>query len=60
MAVATLTQTETLERQCAWCWRAADTDGQYTIEVGHNLIHDSLKHVSHGICEDCSAKFLAE
>jgi len=41
-------------RQCAWCWRVADSTGEYTIHVGHNLCTErDPNSITHGICEDC-------
>jgi predicted HD phosphohydrolase len=39
-------------RQCAWCRRVADADGQY-LTVATALIHDA----SHGCCEACEIRF---
>jgi hypothetical protein len=41
-------------RQCAWCRRVADTDGNYRT-VWAILIHGA----SHGCCEACAIRFLS-
>jgi hypothetical protein len=40
-------------RQCAWCRRIADADGQYRL-VSAALVHGA----SHGCCEACAIRFL--
>ena len=40
-------------RQCAWCRRIADADGQYRL-VSASLVHGA----SHGCCEACAIRFL--
>jgi hypothetical protein len=40
-------------RQCAWCRRIADADGQYRL-TSASLIHGA----SHGCCEACAIRFL--
>jgi hypothetical protein len=41
-------------RQCAWCRRIADIDGNYRTVVDM-LIHGA----SHGCCEACAIRFLS-
>ena len=41
-------------RQCAWCRRVADTDGNYRT-VWAILIYGA----SHGCCEACAIRFLS-
>jgi hypothetical protein len=41
-------------RQCAWCRRIADTNGNYRT-VWAILIHGA----SHGCCEACAIRFLS-
>jgi hypothetical protein len=41
-------------RQCAWCRRIADSDGNYRT-VSDILIHGA----SHGCCEACAIRFLS-
>ena len=41
-------------RQCAWCRRIADADGNYRT-VSELLIHGA----SHGCCEACAIRFLS-
>jgi hypothetical protein len=41
-------------RQCAWCRRIADIDGNYRT-VSEILIHGA----SHGCCEACAIRFLS-
>ncbi|HEX8966879.1 MAG TPA: hypothetical protein VF937_03300 [Chloroflexota bacterium] len=40
-------------RQCAWCRRIADAEGQYRL-VATTLVHGA----SHGCCEACAIRFL--
>ena len=40
-------------RQCAWCRRIADAEGQYRL-ISATLIHGA----SHGCCEACAIRFL--
>jgi hypothetical protein len=40
-------------RQCAWCRRIADTDGQYRL-----LSATLVQGASHGCCEACAIRFL--
>jgi hypothetical protein len=40
-------------RQCAWCRRVADADGNYRL-VAQTL----LQGASHGCCEACAIRFL--
>jgi len=41
-------------RQCAWCRRVADNEGNYRL-VATTLIHGA----SHGCCEACAIRFLS-
>jgi hypothetical protein len=41
-------------RQCAWCRRIADTEGNYRLQA-NSLIHGA----SHGCCEACAIRFLS-
>jgi len=40
-------------RQCAWCRRIADAEGQYRL-ISASLVHGA----SHGCCEACAIRFL--
>ncbi len=40
-------------RQCAWCRRIADADGQYRL-ADAVLVHGA----SHGCCEACAIRFV--
>ena len=41
-------------RQCAWCRRIADAEGNYRLAASA-LIHGA----SHGCCEACAIRFLS-
>ena len=41
-------------RQCAWCRRIADAEGQYRL-----LAQTLVQGASHGCCEACAIRFLS-
>lgn len=41
-------------RQCAWCRRVADADGNYRL-VSATLVYGA----SHGCCEACAIRFVS-
>ena len=40
-------------RQCAWCRRIADADGEYRLTAPATLLYDA----SHGCCAACEVRF---